>query len=140
MTTADVLDRGEVIVLRVSTSKTTAGKDAAEAVVIRSLVAKRMLRLVVRHRAPGKPLSWRTPAQLRSALATLTRGLGLPGPFSWHSCRRGGASGFFLKSASMEATLVAGRWASSMTARIYVEGAVAGCGQGTRAQRPCATD
>ncbi|CAK0838767.1 unnamed protein product [Prorocentrum cordatum] len=30
-TTADVLDRGEVIVLRVSTSKTTAGKDAAEA-------------------------------------------------------------------------------------------------------------
>ena len=58
-------------------------------------------------------------------MATLTRGLGLPGPFSWHSCRRGGASGFFLKSASMEATLVAGRWASSMTARIYVEGAVA---------------
>ena len=125
LTTADVLDRGEVIVLRVSTSKTTAGKDAAEAVVIRSLVAKRMLRLVVKHRAPCEPLSWRTPAQLRSALAALARGLGLPGPFSWHSCRRGGASDFFLRTSSMEATLVAGRWASSMTARIYVEGAVA---------------
>ncbi|CAK0847855.1 unnamed protein product [Prorocentrum cordatum] len=125
LTTADVLDRGEVIVLRVSTSNTTAGKDAAEAVVIRSRVAKRMLRLVVRHRALGEPLSWRSPAQLRSALAALTRGLGLPGPFSWHSCRRGGASDVFLTSSSMEATLVAGGWASSMTARIYVEGAVA---------------
>ena len=125
LTAADVLDRGEVIVLRIRTSKTAAGRDAAEAVVIRSQVAKQLLRLTVRGLQPGEALSWRSPSQLRTSLATLARGLGVTGPFSWHSCRRGGASDFFLKSSSMEATLVRGRWASTMTARIYIESAVA---------------
>ncbi|CAK0868624.1 unnamed protein product, partial [Prorocentrum cordatum] len=125
LTTDDVLDRGDSVVLRIRTSMTTAGKDAAEAVAIRSAVAKAMLRLVVQQRPAGEALSWRSPAQLRGALGALARGLGRLGRFSWHSARRGGASDFFLRSASMGATLVKGRWASSMTAGIRVEGAVA---------------
>ncbi|CAK0891073.1 unnamed protein product [Prorocentrum cordatum] len=125
LTVGDIVDRGELFVVRISSSKTTAGKDCAEAVVIRSRMAAAFLRIAVRGLGAGARLSWRTPSQLRGALRALARGLGLAGPITWHSLRRGGASAFFVRSGSMEATLVAGRWASSATARLYIEGAVA---------------
>ncbi|CAK0832382.1 unnamed protein product, partial [Prorocentrum cordatum] len=121
----DIVDRGELFIVRISSSKTTAGKDCAEAVVVRSRMAAALLRIAVRGLGAGARLSWRTPSQLRGALRALARGLGLAGPITWHSLRRGGASAFFVRSGSMEATLVAGRWASSATARLYIEGAVA---------------
>ncbi|CAK0814337.1 unnamed protein product, partial [Prorocentrum cordatum] len=125
LTVGDIVDRGELFAVRISSSKTTAGKDCAEAVVIRSRMAVALLRIAVRGLGAGARLSWRTPSQLRGALGALARGLGLAGPITWHSVRRGGASAFFVRSGSMEATLVAGRWASSATARLHIEGAVA---------------
>ncbi|CAK0908660.1 unnamed protein product [Prorocentrum cordatum] len=65
------------------------------------------------------------PHQMRAALAALVEGLGFQCPFSWHSCRRGGASEWFLRTKRTGLTLVRGRWASSLTARIYVEDALA---------------
>ncbi|CAK0793322.1 unnamed protein product, partial [Prorocentrum cordatum] len=125
LTVGDIVDRGELFIVRISSSKTTAGKDCAEAVVVRSRMAVALLRIAVRGLGAGARLSWRTPSQLRGALRALARGLGLAGPITRHSLRRGGASAFFVRSGSMEATLVAGRWASSATARLYIEGAVA---------------
>lgn len=40
--------------------------------------------------------------------------------FRPYSLRRGGATAFFQKSQSMEATLIRGRWESSRVARIYI--------------------
>ncbi|CAK0790348.1 unnamed protein product [Prorocentrum cordatum] len=125
LTVGDIVDRGELFIVRISSSKTTAGKDCAEAVVVRSKIAVALLRIAVRGLGAGARLSWRAPSQLRGALRASARGLGLAGPITWHSLRRGGASAFFVRSGSMEATLVAGRWASSATARLYIEGAVA---------------
>ena len=125
LTVSDLIDRGEFFVVRISSSKTSAGKDCAEAVVVRSKVAVALLRIAVGGLGEGARVSWRTPSQLRGALAALAKGLGLPGPITWHSFRRGGACDFFVRSGSMEATLVAGRWSSSATARVYIEGAVA---------------
>ncbi|CAK0897373.1 unnamed protein product, partial [Prorocentrum cordatum] len=125
LTADDVLDRGDSIALRIRTFKTTAGKDAAEAVVIRSAAAKAMLRLVAQRRPSGEALSRRSPVQLRGALAAPTRGPGLPGRFSRHSARRGGASDFPLRSSSTGATPAKGRLVSSVAARVCIEGAAA---------------
>ena len=122
---ADVHDRGTCMVLRIDSSKTTAGKDAAEAVVVRSAAGMRLLRLVVAGLEPSQTLTSRSPNQLRAGLQRLATALGFAGLFSWHSCRRGGASDMFCRTGSMEQTLVRGRWASTMTARIYIEDAVA---------------
>ena len=122
---ADVHDRGTCMVLRIDSSKTTAGKDAAEAVVVRSAAGMRLLRLVVAGLDPSQKLTSRSPNQLRAGLQRLAGALGFAGLVSWHSCRRGGASDMFCRTGSMEQTLVRGRWASAMTARTYIEDAVA---------------
>ncbi|CAK0830362.1 unnamed protein product [Prorocentrum cordatum] len=65
------------------------------------------------------------PQLARSALRALAHGQGLPGRYSRQLAWRRGASDFFLRSSSMEAAIGRRSWASSMTARICVEGAEA---------------
>ena len=92
------------MVLRIDSSKTTAGKDAAEAVVVRSAAGMRLLRLVVAGLDPSQKLTSRSPNQLRAGLQRLAGALGFAGLVSWHSCRRGGASDMFCRTGSMEQT------------------------------------
>ncbi|CAK0851911.1 unnamed protein product [Prorocentrum cordatum] len=105
----DVAFRGQRAVLRIASPKDSAGREAVEAVVIRAPITPQLLRLATRGLDE----------------VALVEGLGFQRPLSWHSCRRGGASECFLRTKSMELTLVRGRWASSLAARIYVEGALA---------------
>lgn len=44
-----------------------------------------------------------------------------PGDYSPYGIRRGGATWFFLETASMDATLHRGRWSSNRTAKQYVD-------------------
>ncbi|CAK0898088.1 unnamed protein product, partial [Prorocentrum cordatum] len=54
LTAGDIVDRGELFIVRISSSKTTAGKDCAEAVVVRSRMAVALLRIADSVRAqPG---------------------------------------------------------------------------------------
>ncbi|CAK0851426.1 unnamed protein product [Prorocentrum cordatum] len=117
----DVAFRGQCAAHRIAASKGSAGRDAAEAVVIRAPITFQLLRLVTHDLDDGDRPSARSPHQLRAALAALVEGLGLQCPFSWHSC---GASECSPQTKSMELTMVRGRWASSLTARIYVEDAL----------------
>ena len=45
--------------------------------------------------------------------------------FKPYSCRRGGATNFFIQTGSMELTLARGRWGSSRVARIYINDGLA---------------
>ncbi|CAK0899459.1 unnamed protein product, partial [Prorocentrum cordatum] len=67
----DVAFRGQCAVLRIASSKASAGRDAAEAVVIRAPIALQLLRLVTDGLDEGDRLSARSPRQLRAALAAL---------------------------------------------------------------------
>ncbi|CAK0905731.1 unnamed protein product [Prorocentrum cordatum] len=71
LTAGDVHDRGSCMVIRIGSSKTTAGKDAAEAVVVRSKACVRLLRLVVANLGPSDRLSPRSPNQLKAGLQRL---------------------------------------------------------------------
>ncbi|CAK0822222.1 unnamed protein product, partial [Prorocentrum cordatum] len=57
LTVGDIVDRGELFVVRISSSKTTAGKDCAEAVVVRSRMAVALLQIAVRNLGAGARLS-----------------------------------------------------------------------------------
>ena len=57
-----------------------------------------MLRIVVASLPADQRLTGRSPYQLRTGLQRLADALGFVGCFSWHSCRRGGASDFFCRA------------------------------------------
>eukprot|EP00959_Pyramimonas_sp_CCMP1952_P238040 4974576-Pyramimonas_sp.AAC.1 len=98
----DVAFRGQCAAHRIAASKGSAGRDAAEAVVIRAPITFQLLRLVTHDLDDGDRPSARSPHQLRAALAALVEGLGLQCPFSWHSC---GASECSPQTKSMELTM-----------------------------------
>ena len=54
--------------------------------------------------------------------------------YNWYSLRRGGATAFFVKTSSMERTLIRGRWEAATTARIYIQEATASVGELTLSQ------
>ena len=76
---------------------------------------------------PGDLFIGCSAPQARHWLKFLLREFGLLDfNYRFYSFRRGGATHFFRRSGSMEATLIKGRWESSRTARIYLaEGALA---------------
>ena len=67
--------------------------------------------------------SWQ---DFRNDFHSLLKALGLFGlGFQPYSLRRGGATHFFTKTSSLDATVVRGRWKDGKTARIYLDDAVA---------------
>ena len=64
--------------------------------------------------------SW-SAAQFRKAFKQVCTRFGLQShAFRPYSLRRGGATDFFQRTQSMEATLIRGRWESSKVARVYI--------------------
>ncbi|CAK0868905.1 unnamed protein product, partial [Prorocentrum cordatum] len=97
--------RGPYAVLRIAWFETTAGRDAAEAFVIRSAIKMLLLREALVGLPEGERLSSRSPHQLRMALLALVEGLGFQELFSWHWRWRGGALEHLLRTKTMVGTL-----------------------------------
>ena len=112
-------------VLSLGKTKSGLRKNAAEMVVCESAIANLWLAraLATKH---DHDLLWDAkPEKLRKLFFGVLEHLGIPGHFSMYSFRRGGATWHFLSSQSLEHTLLRGRWASSSTARIYLQDAAA---------------
>jgi integrase len=60
------------------------------------------------------------PGGLRTAFKAAAHSLGLVG-YTPHSCRHGGATDLFLRTEDIELVLIRGRWASTKSARHYVQ-------------------
>ena len=77
---------------------------------------------VLSARAPRDFLWPSSPGQFRLFWYALLRALGFSATdYSPYGIRRGGATWFFLRTASMDATLQRGRWTCNRTARMYVD-------------------
>ena len=114
------------VVVRLAVTKGGLRRGLQEALVVRS---PWITAFVIAHMdalKPGKRICNRIAADLRLILAELCAIFGLAGyKITWYSIRRGGATAYFISIDSMEKTLLRGRWASSQTARFYIQDAVA---------------
>ena len=121
----DITWAGGKAVLSLSKTKTGKRKGAEEMVVCDSNLANRWLAIVLRPKSQDDFLLDINPKELRSLFFTFLDHLCVPGYFSMYSFRRGGATWHFLTGGSLESTLLKGRWASSSSARIYLQDAAA---------------
>ena len=80
-----------------------------------------LLRFVYDTTEPKKPLFPFSAAQLRSAFHESVESLGLSRTYVLHSLRHGGASHLYLSGMSIENVLERGRWASTKSARHYIQ-------------------
>ena len=80
-----------------------------------------LLRLVYEKTEPKQPLFPFSAAQLRAAFHESVAALGLARSYVLHSLRHGGASHLYLSGMSIENVLERGRWASSKSARHYIQ-------------------
>ena len=121
-----VYSRRQRAVLRLVHTKTSVRKNALESVVIRSALAVQLLEAALQVAVPERPLIGLAPHRFRLLFRSILTALDLQGfNYSLYSLRRGGATWDFLRHGSMETTLLRGRWASTATARIYVQDAAA---------------
>lgn len=116
-------DQAAVITLR--DTKTGQRKGSDEMVVIESQLACNILRRAVRAVPRSNLLLSVSPYRFRFLFRKLVSRFQLRGSVGMYSLRRGGATFDFLLHKSMERTLLRGRWASSSTARIYLQHTVA---------------
>jgi hypothetical protein len=112
-------------VIMLEHTKTTPRKNAKEMLVVESHLAVTFLRLAVHGKPPGMPMLTMKPQRMRLLFQHLKSLFGITEQLQLYSLRRGGATWDFLSHGSMERTLLRGRWASSSTARIYLQDAVA---------------
>jgi len=112
-------------VIMLEHTKTTPRKNAKEMLVVESSLAVRFLQLAVHSKPPGMPMLTMKPQRMRLLFQHLKQLFGVTEQLQLYSLRRGGATWDFLSHGSMERTLLRGRWASSSTARIYLQDAVA---------------
>ena len=107
-------------------SKSGKRKGAEECVVIDSQLSVAVLRSLVATTQPTAFLRSTSPQQCRLMFKQMLDFFQLDlGRYNWYSLRRGGATAFFTRTASMEQTLIRGRWESATTARIYIQEATA---------------
>ena len=111
---------GAKAVLSLGQTKTGQRKNASEMVVCRSHVANFWLRQAFQSKSSEDTLLSCSPARLRHLFFTVLDHLKVPGYFSMYNFRRGGAM-----DQNIEQTLLRGRWASTSTARIYLQDAAA---------------
>eukprot|EP00435_Cladocopium_sp_Y103_P075651 s9_g61.t1 len=101
-------------------SKTSNGN--AQVLMVKDYNIWRLTRHVTRQR-PSATLLWPgTPAQFRALWGQILLCLDFRSDdYTPYGIRRGGATWFFLETASLDATLARGRWSVSKTARSYVD-------------------
>eukprot|EP00435_Cladocopium_sp_Y103_P073070 s132_g42.t1 len=101
-------------------SKTSNGN--AQVLMVKDYNIWRLTRHVTRQR-PSAALLWPgTPAQFRALWGQILLCLDFRSDdYTPYGIRRGGATWFFLETASLDATLARGRWSVSKTARSYVD-------------------
>ena len=112
-------------VIMLENTKTSIRKNAREMLVVESKQAVLMLKLALANKPPGMPMLNMRPERFRKLFNHLKLFFGVTEHLQLYSLRRGGATWDFLAHGSMERTLLRGRWASSSTARIYLQDAVA---------------
>lgn len=125
LTKQDITWAGGLAVLSLKKTKSGQRRNVAEMVVCHSRVANFWLWKALQHKKPHDLLLDETPSQFRSLFFDLLQHLEVPGYFSLYSFRRGGATWHFLSQDNIEQTLLRGRWASTSTARIYLQDAAA---------------
>ena len=101
-------------------SKTSNGN--AQVLLIKDDYIWRLACALKRRRSHTAPLWAGTPPMFRSTWAKLLQCLDFrPDDYTPYGIRRGGATWFFLETASLDATLARGRWATTKTARAYID-------------------
>ena len=122
---ADVqfLRRGAV--LNLGQSKAGKRTGHSEMVVLESSIACKWLKKACFSRPKHALLLERGQTFFRKLFHALVAFFEVEGLMNVYSLRRGGATWDFLRHSSMERTLLRGRWASTSTARIYLQDAAA---------------
>ena len=112
-------------VVRLRETKSGKRLGVSESVTVTDRLVTRFLRNAMKNLGPTDRLLPCNANQYRGAFA---RAMGILGMshlgFRPYSLRRGGATHLFVKTNNMSAVMVRGRWASSNTARLYVQEAV----------------
>lgn len=121
----DITFYGDRAVLALGYTKTGKRNNAAEMVVVESAIAVRTLRKACAGRRKSQPLLYRGERFFRALFHCLLELYNIEGLVTVYSLRRGGASWDFLQHQSLERTLLRGRWASTSSARIYLQDATA---------------
>ena len=125
LTKQDITWARGLAVLSLKKTKSGQRRNVEEMVVCHSRIANRWLWMALQHKDPQDLLVDETPSQLRNLFFHILEHLQVPGYFSLYSFRRGGATWHFLSQDNIEQALLRGRWASSSTARIYLQDAAA---------------
>lgn len=121
----DITFYGSRAVLALGFTKTGKRNNAAEMVVVESAWAVKALRKACVGRKGSEPLLFRGERFFRAMFNCLVNLFEIEGLITVYSLRRGGASWDFLQHQSLERTLLRGRWASTSSARIYLQDATA---------------
>ena len=125
LTVGDVAFYDSRAVLSLGFTKMGQRLNSAEMVVVESQLAVKYLRLACQGRPRRQPLLERGDRFFRSLFTCMVELFDIPGLITVYSLRRGGASWDFLQHQSMERTLLRGRWASTSSARLYLQDATA---------------
>eukprot|EP00435_Cladocopium_sp_Y103_P061339 s256_g23.t1 len=122
---SDITWAGGRAVLSLGQTKSGQRKNASEMVVCHSQVTNYWLLQALKDKPRDAPLLDCSPSAFRHLFFTIIDHLGISGYFSLYSFRRGGATWDFVVDQNIEQTLLRGRWASTSTARIYLQDAAA---------------
>ncbi|CAE7606234.1 unnamed protein product [Symbiodinium sp. CCMP2592] len=121
----DVKFMRERAVLNLHQSKAGKRTGHSEMVVVESRMAFKWLKRACLNRPKAALLIERGAGFFRKLFHSLLSFFKTEGLINVYSLRRGGATWDFLHHQSMERTLLRGRWASTSTARIYLQDAAA---------------
>ena len=99
-------------------------KGCQEHVIIDDGNLVQMLAASVDDLQPGDYLFGASEHTFRQTFKNDIKALGLSGSYKPYSFRRGGATHLYRSSANLSAVTTRGRWASSRTARIYIDEAM----------------
>ena len=115
----------ERAVLNLHQSKAGKRTGHSEMVIVESRMAFKWLKRACLNRHKDALLIERGAGFFRKLFHSLLSFFNTEGLLNVYSLRRGGATWDFLHHQSMERTLLRGRWASTSTARIYLQDAAA---------------
>ena len=103
---------------------TKTSKNAMESVVVRDWLLASVLRKALAMTPEKSKLYGGSAYQFRKDLVSLQKACGFESaPYTPYGLRRGGATWWWLKTQSLDAVVVRGRWQSAKTARIYLDDA-----------------
>ena len=126
LTVGDITFYRRHAVLRLGLTKSGKRTGREEMVVINSVIAVAWLRVACRGRSLQEPLLRRGADHFRKCFKLFLQAFSLDNLLlNVYSLRRGGATWDFLSHQSMERTLLRGRWASTSSARVYLQDATA---------------